>query len=149
MSVPAQKRELSNTQFLWELRQFNIRLGEICLNTPKKYRVNYTDFIIRTGLEALQYAQRANNIYLSKHTTEESFNERELCLQRAKGLAENIATTADIFLEHMRKFDGINVEKILKQEQYIGETVNTIVSLLDGVMKSDKKRYKEYKKDSI
>ena len=38
MSVPAQKRELSNTQFLWELRQFNIRLGEICRECLKKIK---------------------------------------------------------------------------------------------------------------
>ena len=146
VSVPAQKRKLSNTQFLWELHQFNIRLGEICMNAPKKYRMNYTDFIIKSGLKALKYAQMANGIYLSKNITEEAFNERELLLEKAKGITENIATTADIFLEHMRKVDGVNAEKILKQEQYIGETTGKIVSLLDGVTKSDKKRYKEYTK---
>lgn len=129
VSVPAQKRKLSNTQFLWELHQFNIRLGEICMNTPKKYRMNYADFIIKSGLEALKYAQMANGIYLSKSIAEEAFNERELLLEKAKGITENIATTADIFLEHMRKLDGANIEKILKQEQYIGETTGTIVSL--------------------
>ena len=146
MSVPAQKRTLSNTQFLWELHQFNIRLGEICMNVPKKYRMNYADFIIKSGLETLQNAQKANSIYLSEHTTEDAFREREACLQRAKGLTENIATTADIFLEHMRKADGANIEKILKQEEYIGEATSKIVSLIDGVMRSDRKRYKEYKK---
>ena len=108
--------------------------------------MNYTDFIIKSGLEALKYAQMANGIYLSKSITEGAFNERELLLEKAKGITENIATTADIFLEHMRKTDGANAEKILKQEQYVGETTGKIVSLLDGVMKSDKKRYKEYTK---
>ena len=115
------------------------------MNAPKKYRVNYADFIIKSGLKALQYAQIANGIYLSASTSEEAFNKRELLLEEAKGIAENIATTADIFLEHMRKIDGVNVEKILKQEQYIGEITGTISSLIDGVMKSDKKRYREYK----
>ena len=146
MSVPAQKRKLSNTQFLWEIYQFAIHISEICVNMPKKYRANYADFIIKSTLEALQYAQMANSIFLSKATTEDAFNERELNLQRAKGLIENVATTADIFLELSRKFDGASPEKIIKNQEYIGEATGKIVQLLDGVMKSDKKRYKEYKK---
>ena len=146
MSVPAQKRKLSNTQFLWEIYQFTIRISEICLNMPKKYRANYTDFIIKSMLQALQCAQMANSIFLSKSTTEDAFSERELNLQKAKGLIENVATTADIFLEQSRKFDGASPERIIKNQEYIGETTGKIVQLLDGVMKSDKKRYKEYKK---
>lgn len=144
MSVPTNKRELSNIQFLFELYQFNVRLGEICMNSSKKYKANYADFIIRTGLEALQLAQYGNSIYLNKNTTEEEFFTREMCFKKAESLVDNIATTSQIFLELTRK-DGTPNEKVAKRQEYIGSKTNEIISLLKGVEKSDKERYKKYR----
>ncbi len=144
MSVPRSKRELSHIQFLYEIYQFNIRLGEICENSPKKYRANYADHIIKTGLEALQLAQYGNSIYLSKTTTEEAFNEREMSFKKAESLIDNISTTAQIFLEFTRK-SGVSSEKVLKRQEYIGAKANEIIALLQAVQKSDRERYKKYK----
>jgi hypothetical protein len=142
LSVPLNKRELSHIQFLWELYQFNIRLGEICENSPKKYRANYADFIIKSGLEALQLAQYGNSIYLSKSTTDEEFLERQMCFKKAESLIDNIATTAQIFLEFTRR-NGVSSEKIAKRQEYIGTKANEIIALLKGVQKSDKERIKK------
>lgn len=144
MSVPTYKRELSRIQFLYEIYRFNIRLGEICMNAPKKYRANYADHIIKTGLKALQLAQYGNSIYLSKETAKEDFIERERCFKKAASLIDNISTTAQIYLELTRN-SGTSSEKILKQQEYIGTKANEIISLLQGVQKSDKERYKKYK----
>ena len=46
MSVPAWERTLSKTQFLHELYKFNVRIGQIVTNKPKKYRANYGDMLI-------------------------------------------------------------------------------------------------------
>jgi len=116
------------------------------MNTPQKYRLNYSDHIIQTGLKALQYAQIANDIYLTKYTTNEEFQRRESLLLESRGLIDNISTTAYIFLEQVRKSGAVKYEKILKQEEYIGEKTNTINGLITNVMKSDKKRYKEFNK---
>ena len=145
MSIPYYKRKLSNIKFLYELFRFNIRLGQICENGPKKYRNNYADHIIKTALKALQLAQYANSIYLSKDTTEEEFNERERCFKKAISLVDNIATTADIYLEFTRS-NGVSNDKVDKREEEIGTTANEIIALLQGVLKSDKERYKKYKR---
>jgi hypothetical protein len=144
LSVPANKRELSHIQFLFELYQFNVKLAEICENSPKKYRANYADHIIKTGLKALQLAQYGNSIYLSKATTEDAFNEREMSFKKAESLVDNIATTSQIYLELVRKC-GVPNEKIAKRQEYIGAKANEIISLLQGVQKSDRERYKKYK----
>lgn len=144
MSVPSSRRKISNIKFLHELFKFNIRLGQMCENGPKKYRNNYADHIIKTALKALQLAQYANSIYLSKNTTEEEFNERELALKKAASLVDNIATTADIYLEFTRGC-GVSNDKVNKRQEEIGTTADEIISLLKGVEKSDKERYKKYK----
>ena len=144
MSVPMSKRELSTIQYLYEIYKFNIELGKMCNNGPKKYKTNYSDFIISSGLKALQYAQYANSIYISKDTPQEMFDEREKCLKRAMGLIDNISTTCQIYLE-LVKGCGVPNDKITKRQEYIGTTTNNIISLINGVMKSDKERYKKYK----
>ena len=70
MSVPTYKRSTSSAQFIYNLYTFNIRIGEICMNSPKKYRMNYADKIIQDSLDALKYARLANDIYMNKSTTE-------------------------------------------------------------------------------
>ncbi len=114
------------------------------MNAPKKYRANYADHIIKSGLKALQLAQYGNSIYLSKETSEEDFKERIKCFRKAASLIDNISTTAQIYLE-LIKNGGASSEKVLKQQEYIGTKANEIISLLQGVQKSDRERYKKYK----
>ena len=104
MSVPTYKRSTSSAQFIYDLYTFNIRIGEICMNSPKKYRMNYADKIIQDSLDALKYARLANDIYINKSTTERDFMRRKEYLKMAKSLIEHVATVCEIFLEQQRKY---------------------------------------------
>ncbi len=53
MSVPVWKRKLSSAEYVYQTYQLNIRLGEILINKPQKYKANYADEIIQTALSAL------------------------------------------------------------------------------------------------
>ena len=53
MSVQTWKRKLSNAEYIYQVYQLNIRLGEILVNKPQKYKTNYTDEIVKTALGAL------------------------------------------------------------------------------------------------
>ena len=86
MSVPTYKRSASSAQFIYDLYTFNIRIGEICMNSPKKYRMNYADKIIQDSLDALKYARLANDIYINKSTTERDFMRMKEYLKMAKSL---------------------------------------------------------------
>ena len=58
MSVPTWKRKLSEAEFVYQVYQLNIRLGEILENKPQKYKANYTDEIVKTALSALENVQK-------------------------------------------------------------------------------------------
>lgn len=116
------------------------------MNAPKKYRTNYADKIIQNSLDALKYAQLANNIYISASMQEEEFNQRETYLKMSKGLIENVSTVCQILLGQLQKYGAVETEKVHKWEEYVGTHTNTITDLIVGIMKSDKKRFKEYKK---
>lgn len=62
MSVPVWKRKLSSAEYVYQIYQLNIRLGEILVNKPQKYKANYTDNIIQTSLSALKHVQIADSI---------------------------------------------------------------------------------------
>ena len=68
MSVPTWKRSMSKSQFLYELYQLNITVGEIMDNQSKKHKDNYSNHVIKTALYALQMAQTANEIYFNAQT---------------------------------------------------------------------------------
>lgn len=145
MSVPTWERDLSKIQFLFELYKLNIRVGQIVMGKPKKYRENYGDKLINECLDALKYAQVANSIYMSVNTSESDYETRRKYLQMALGLVDNISTTADIFLSLNWNVDGANHDQIERQQKYFGETTKTIHDLLKGVMASDKRTFKGQK----
>ena len=144
MSVPSSERKEASTKFLYEIYELNIWLAQTCNNGPKKYKANYGDFIIRTGLEALQLAQYANSIYISANMYEESFIEREMCLKKAESLIDNLSTTCQIYFELFHE-SGTSNDKIAHKKEHIGSKANEIISLLKGVQKSDKERYRKFK----
>ena len=96
MSVPSWKRSISKTEYIRLLFELNIRIGEIVANSPKKYRANYGDFLVKSALEALKYAQIANSIFVSSSMTEADYNLRRGLLQQARGIVE-ISQRLDIF----------------------------------------------------
>lgn len=137
MSVPSWKRSVSNTEYIRLLYDLNIRIGEMVANGPKKYRMNYGDALIKSALQALQYAQTANGIYMGPSTQETDYLLRRKLLQQARGLTENISTVGYIFLEQMRKHDHMEAGKIYRREEYLGTVCSEIAKKIGAVMKSD------------
>ena len=141
MSVPAWQRKLAKTQFLYETFKFNVRIGQIVMSKPKKYRENYGDRIINSSLECLKVCQAANAIYMNKDTTEDEFRKRRSYLRNALYLIDSVSTISDIFLALNYNLDGAKQEQIDRQEEYIGSTCREIHLLIRGVMESDKKTF--------
>jgi hypothetical protein len=139
MSVPAWARKLARTQYLYETFKFNIRIGQIVMGKPKKYRDNYGDRVITSALDALKFCQAANSIYMSEHTSEKDYHKRRSYLMNAVALIDNVSTTADIFLALNYDVDGAKRDQLDRQEEYIGKTCRQIHLLICGVIDSDAK----------
>lgn len=137
MSVPSWERELSGVQYVYDLFQFNKRLGQIVMNHPKKYRENYGDHLIQAALDSLKHAQAANAIFMCPTTSEADYLRRRAHLQSALALIDHVSTAADIFLSLVSEQDGINLEKLERQQLYIGSQSKNIHDLIRGVMDSD------------
>lgn len=140
MSVPAWKRGTSQTDFLRYLMELNIRLGKIVGNKPKKYKQNYGDHLIKTALSALKHAEVANSIYISSSISPEDFAIRRGNFETARGEVDHLATAAYIFLEICKESHETSIQKVMKEEEYIGSMCEDISKSLSGVLKSDKRR---------
>jgi len=138
MSVPTWKRSESQTEYLWQIYQFTIRISEICANKPKKYKGSYTDKIISLTCDAFVHARTANEIYVK---TKADAEQRRMHLIEAKGLILSVCTLSDIFLELCKRSPDCKKEKILKEQETVGKFCYTITNLISGVLKSDAKRY--------
>lgn len=142
MSVPAWARGKSKSQYIFETYMLNIRIGQIVMSKPKKYRENYGDHVIRTALDALKFCQAANAIYMNEKTSEEDYRRRKSYLTNALAYIDHISTVADIFLGLNYNVDGAKQEQIDRQEEYIGSTCKTIHDLIRGVIDSDTRIFK-------
>jgi hypothetical protein len=146
-------RKLSSAEYVYRVYKLNIRLGEILINKPQKYKQNYSDQIIKTALSALEHVQTADSIFMSKYTKEEDYLLRKKCLLLAKGEIQHLATASYIFLEIVRKHDyasetvvGIfdRYAKIYDQELEIGEMCEECHKLIVAVLRSDRETYNKY-----
>ena len=66
MSVATYNRTQSKTEYINKIRELNVGIGRIVMNKPKKYRQNYGDAIIKSAIEALKFAQTANDVFVKK-----------------------------------------------------------------------------------
>lgn len=119
--------------------ELNIRLGKIVGNKPKKYKQNYGDHLIKVGLSALEHAEMGNSIFMTEKTTEADYQMRRKYFAAAKGEINHLSTAAYIFLEICKGSNEVRIDKILKEEEYIGSVCTDISKSLSGVMRSDKK----------
>lgn len=147
MSVSTWHRKISKTRFIYKLFQLNVRIGQIVFNHPKKYRPNYGDTLIKTGLDALKHACIANSIFMHPSISEHDFKLRRRHLIEAKGLIDYISTVAYVYLELVKSCDGITAEKIFNQEEEIGLASIELAKMFTGVLKSDKRTYNSKKKN--
>ena len=139
MSVPTWRRSESATEYLWQIYQLNLEIAEIVSNKPKKYKSTHSDLLIKNALEALSNANMANDIFVK---TEREFEIRKELLLKARGHSYNVALLGDIFLELCKKSPECDKRKCTKQLERIGSRCATCLKLINGVVKSDKKRYK-------
>lgn len=139
MSVPSWEKDLSKTQYIYELYLFNQKLGHIVIKKPVKYRYTYGDTVMKSGIDALRSAICANNIFMSETTSEEDYNLRRKYLQHALGLVDSIGTIADLFLSLNWQTDGCSQETLEKEREYIGAQAYKVHNLIKGVLESDKK----------
>lgn len=151
MSVPTWKRKLSGAEYVYQLYQLNIRLGEILVNKPQKYKQNYTDAIVKAALAALEHAQIADSVYLGQYSKEQDYRFRREQLLLAKGEVQHVATACFIFLEIVRRHDHAGegesdriYARLYDQELEIGELCERCHKLLAGVIKSDGDLYNKY-----
>ena len=139
MSVPTWRRSESATEYLWQIYQLNLEIAEIVSNKPKKYKSTHSDLLIKNALEALSNANMANDIFVK---TDREFEIRKELLLKARGHIYNVALLGDIFLELCKKSPECDKRKCTKQQERIGSRCATCLKLINGVVKSDKKRYK-------
>lgn len=142
MSVPTWNRELSKTQYLFDTYKLAIRIGEIVMRKPTKYRPTYGDRLINDSLNAYRYAYYANSIFMGETTSEEDYKRRREYLRNAMLLIDGLSTTADIFLSLNYNLDGANKDQLNRQYEYIGSTTASIHKMIKGVMDSDTKVFK-------
>lgn len=140
MSVATYNRSLSKTEYVNAIRELNVNIARIVMNKPKKYRQNYGDAIIKSALEALKFAQTANDVFVKNGMPVSDKALRRTMLIKAKGAIDNVGTASEIFLDLCKSQDGEDKAKILKQEQYIGGATFDIKRLLTAVIKSDEER---------
>lgn len=141
MSVPVWKRKVSSAQFIYEVYTLNIRLGEILMNKPQKYKQNYADGIIKTALSCLEHLQIADSVYLSKYSSVGDYELRREHFLTARGQLEHIATASYIFLELVKRHDHASEGKP-KKKAGLEKTKEE----LNAAEERRKKQEEEYKK---
>ena len=149
MSVPSWKRTQAASEYVYRIYLLNIRLGEILINKPKKYKANYADAAIHTALSALENAQLADSISLPSSTSlQQDYVMRREALLLARGQLIHLATCTEIFLEIVRKHDyqacGSPTEsarlaaKLYEQELEVGALCDQCCELITQTLKADR-----------
>lgn len=146
MSVPTWERDLSKTQYLYEVYNLNILIGHVVVSKPKKYRMTYGDTLLRNALDAMKFATAANNIFMSENTSPADYETRRRYLQNAMSLVDSISTISQIFLGLHVNTDGCSQERLEKEMENIGAQTYKAHNLIKGVLESDKKVFKGTKK---
>ena len=117
MSVPTWERHLAKTEYIFQTYQLNCDIGKIIANLPKKYAGSYGDYLIKAGLQAVQYGLTANRIKIVDQPT---FNTRRENLQLMRGCIDGMANAAYIYLEIARTDAAVPAkkkEKLYKWEE--------------------------------
>lgn len=150
MSVNSWERRLSKVEFVWQTYLYNERLAQMLHSKiPNKYRHDYVDRIISTGLEALRLLVDANEINLNqKTTTQLEYETREENLAKAKSLIDHNSTVFFVLYRNLKTTGSIELDKFYKNCECVAEKTNKIIKLIEGTERSDKNRWDERTKKS-
>lgn len=136
MSVRANERDESSIEFLKVLRDIEkwcIYKSETC---PKKYRFIINNQLLTRAANAYSYAKMANSIKVINSTTKEL---RENYTNQAYITIQAFSSQVDVIYEVCKSDFLTNHD--LKE---ISEMDANALKLLNGLIKSDKNRYKDY-----
>ena len=150
MSVSVPDRNESNTEFINQTYELNKKIGSLVSKLSPKYKSIYGDDMAKAGLKALRFLQTGNGIYIDKHTPQLLFDARTLCFNLAKGTIYNIPATyrlCTLVRIEIEKPSKEQKDKWITQSKNVFILANQIVKMIGGVIKSDKERYKKYRKE--
>ena len=140
MSVPTWKRKISKTEFIYQTYQLEKILVKLIYNTSSKYRRGIGDRLIWLCDSALYHGRIANGIHVKSSN---SLDQRLYELEKMKAAIDNIGTLVYIWIEAIREHDGVSKkedEKLYNKEDDIGFRCEHIITLIDNLKKSDKKK---------
>ena len=110
MSVNTWERDLSKIMFLWQSHLLNQYISYTFAHMPAKYKNSYDAYVINKGFESFENLYEANRIIVNENTPDADFKERKKLLRKGIGLLNACASAAHIYMDHVRKADGINEE---------------------------------------
>lgn len=142
-NVPTWKRSQSNIEFLHQTYELAILVGRIVHNTAGKYKDTYGAIMIHNCERALYHGRVGNRL---RNDDPHTFYKREDHLNQMIAEIDNVATYAFIWFEEIRQFDGVEkkiVDKTYKWEEQVGGACDDIIRIIEGVMRSDRKTFKQ------
>ena len=141
------ERSESSMEFIKKTLDLNAKVGTFVVKMPPKYKMLYGDDMAKTGLAALRMLQTGNGIFVSKDTTPAVFEERLKLFETARGYIYNLPTTLRLCNKirlDIEKPDAQTKEKWIWQAKELCELCNECITLITGVIRTDRRRYKEY-----
>lgn len=135
MSVRASERELSKIEYLKTVRDVEIFFVQKQSEKPKKFRYFMSEHLIKHAANAYSSAKIANSVYVDDVETKKY---RLHCLKNA--IYELQATVGQLdVLYGIYKSDVFTNNEI----ENISELIYNAINLINGVIRSDKTRYKD------
>lgn len=142
MSVLKHDRSESKVEFLNTLTDLEIMVLGYEITKPKKFKYQLHDFITKPIAEALIHAKIANSIYLSaqqdRDLIDEEYRTRRTNIMKSIQYVQAAITQVQVFNEAF----GTNLFSN-KDIELMGEKLGRELSLLKGLLKSDRVNYKK------
>jgi len=132
MSVIRSKRSTSDMQFLNTARELESKTRHRCVNGPKRYTFYGLKELWETSRRIHAGVKEGNSVF---PTNQHEAQIRRDYFIKAHSACQDYISQIELFLE-----DGILTPEIV--EELIG-LVDTEITLVKAVMKSDKARYKD------
>ena len=132
-SVLKGDRNQSQMDFLAVARDLQKHTITKCVNFPKRYTFYVSEPLAKLATEIYQQVKRGNSIY---PTNQHEAQMRRDCFLMAKAMLYDFVSQLEVAKEVIAEFDS----EALK---YWMQIVKREIGLIDGVLKNDRKRYKQ------
>lgn len=148
LSVPKYQRNESNVQFVTKAAALEAAVGAMCARLPKRWTETRTRYITDCASDVLKNAVRANAIWPK---TEDDLARREGHIQEAVGACQELQARLDALfvarpMKAVKAKDGETTRMVPCVPDgllfQIAEKAEEEVRLLNGVAKSDRRRWR-------